>query len=566
MKIVIVGGVAGGATAAARLRRLDEQAEIVLIERGGHISFANCGLPYYIGGDIRGREELTLQTPQSFYERYAVDVRVGQEVTLIDRKNREVEVRRQDGSLYLEPYDKLLLSPGAEPVRPPLPGIDDPRIFTLRTIPDTLIIKDYVERKQPETAVVVGGGFIGLEMAENLARLGFRVNIIERADHILPPFDFDMACELHRHLRERGVELLLETAVRRFAPTDSGVTVLTDSGNIAAGMVIMAVGVRPEGALAKEAGLAVNQRGAILVDDRLRTSDPDIYAVGDAVEVVHFVGRQPVHIPLAGPANKQGRIAADNIRGLDVVYRGTQGSSVLRLFDLTVASTGLNESTVAAAGLDYDKVYTLSMSHASYYPGASAISVKLLFEKAGGRVLGAQLVGEEGVDKRCDVIATAIRAGMTVFDLTELELCYAPPYSSAKDPVNMAGYVAENLLSGRVRQYHWNEVAALPRDGSVTLLDVRTASEYAAGHIPGAVNIPVDRLRGCLHELDCGKPVYVNCRSGQRSYIACRMLRQNGFDCYNLAGGYRLYAMVIDDAAKRKQPLPPAIQNSDRNA
>ena len=560
-KIVIVGGVAGGASAAARLRRLDEFAEIVLFERGEYISFANCGLPYFLGGEITDRDALTLQTPESFHARFRVDVRVEQEVTAIDRSAKTVAVvHRKSGQTYVESYDTLILSPGAAPIVPDIPGVTvaGSRVFTLRNIPDTYRIKEFMDRERPRSAVVAGGGYIGVEMAENLRRAGLAVTLVERLDQVIAPLDYDMACDVHAHLRRQGVTLRLSTAVQKIEEMSDGLRVTlggeqAGDGELLTDMLILAVGVRPENALAKSAGLAIGERGGIKVDPHMRTSDEHIYAVGDAVEVTDFVTGQPAMIPLAGPANKQGRIAADHICGLASSYTGTQGSAILRVFDLTVATTGLNEKSARRLGLTYDKVFTYSNSHAGYFPGAAPMCIKTVFEKGGGKILGVQIVGVDGVDKRCDVFATAIRAGMTVADLARLELCYAPPYSSAKDPVNMAGFVAENLLAGTMKHIHWHDVAALPRDGSVTLLDVRTTVEYDNGHIDGFVNIPLDDLRERLAELDTRKTVYVNCRSGQRSYLAARILSQRGFDVYNLDGGYRLYHAVTRDAG-----VPPA--------
>ncbi|MEG1687460.1 MAG: FAD-dependent oxidoreductase, partial [Angelakisella sp.] len=491
MKTIIVGGVAGGASAAARLRRLDEQAEIILLERGNYISYANCGLPYYIGGDITDQHALTLQTPESFHTRFRIDVRTGCEATAIDTARKTVSVHcAATGESYDESYDRLILSPGAEPIRPNFDGISDPRIFTLRTIPDTLKIKEQIEKSKAKSAVVVGGGYIGVEMAENLANAGLSVTIVELADHVIAPLDFDMACDVHHYLRSKGIALRLKTGVKSFA-SGKQLEVLLDSGKLLTDLAILAIGVRPDSKLAQNAGLACDAKGCILVNPQLQTSDENIYAVGDAIKSINFVTEQPGYIPLAGPANKQGRIAANNICGQACTYQGTQGSAVLKLFDMTIATTGLNEAAAAAAKIDYDKVFTFSPSHATYYPGASSMSLKVLFEKAGGRILGAQIVGFDGVDKRCDVLATAIRGKMTVADLTELELCYAPPFSSAKDPVNMAGFVAENVLSGKVRQYFWQDVAALQGRTDVTLLDVRTPSEYARGHIAGTTHIPL---------------------------------------------------------------------------
>ena len=547
MKVVIIGGVAGGASAAARLRRLNERAEIVMLERGEFISFANCGLPYYIGGEITDDEELTLQTPESFNARFNVDVRVFSEVVEIDRAAKSIKVKNtQTGEAYSESYDKLILSPGAKPIRPPVDGIDDARVFTVRTIPDALRIRQYIDREKPNGAVVVGGGYIGIEMAENLKRAGLDVTVVEMADHVIASLDFDMACDVHNHLQKNGINLLLSNAVTAIKDKAGKLTLETRGGELTTDMVILAAGVRPETELARDAGLAVNERGAILVNESMLTSDENIYAVGDAVAVQDFVTGEIGVIPLAGPANKQGRIAADNICGLKSTYKGTQGSAVLKIFDMTVAVTGITEERAKRLNLNYDKAFTFSASHAGYYPGGRDMSVKTVFDKKTGRILGAQLVGYDGVDKRCDVIAVAIRAGMTAHDLTELELCYAPPFSSAKDPVNFAGYVIENQLSGHMKTFHWHDVAALPRDGSIALLDVRTPGEYKGGHIDGFINIELDGLRGRLNELDGSKPVYVHCRSGLRSYIACRTLSQNGFNCYNLSGGYRLYDAIVN--------------------
>lgn len=546
MKVLIVGGVAGGASAAARLRRLDEQAEIILLERGEFISFANCGLPYYIGGEIPKQAALTLQTPESFRRRFRVDVRIFSEAAAIHPAEKTVTIREATGREYQESYDRLILSPGAQPVRPPLEGMDGERVFTLRNIPDTLRIKTFIEERRPRKAVIIGGGYIGVEMAENLKKAGIAPVIVEMGDHLIAPLDADMAADVHHCLEKCGVELSLKNEVLgiKEAP-GGGLCIATRRGELPADMVILSAGVRPDTAIAQAAGLACNERGAILVDEAMRTSSPDIYAVGDAVETVNFVTGKKGYTPLAGPANRQGRIAADHICGLPSRYTGTQGSSILKVFDMTVAATGLNERDAKAAGIDYDKAFTYSPSHAGYYPGGKNMSVKTIYAKNTGKILGAQIVGYDGVDKRCDIFAVAIRAGLTAFDLTRLELCYAPPFSSAKDPVNMAGFVIENTLTGKVKNFHWDEVERLPRDGSVTLLDVRTPSERAAGHIPGFRHIPLDDLRERVGELEKGKPVYVHCHSGLRSYLACRILTGMGFDCYNLSGGYRLYASVV---------------------
>ena len=544
MKTIIVGGVAGGASAAARLRRLDESAEIIILERGEYVSFANCGLPYYIGGVIIDKNNLTLQTPESFRARFHIDVRVNNEAVKIDSKAKTVTVQNlKTGESYTESYDNLILSPGAEPIRPNIDGIDSDIVFTLRNIPDTLKIKEYIERAKPKSVVVVGGGYIGVEMAENLKEAGLKVSIVELANHLIAPLDFDMAADVHRYIKSKGMELYLNNGVKAI----DGHTVILQNGEINADMVIMSVGVRPETALARECGIETNNRGSIIVDRSMKTNIPDVYAVGDAVEVRDFVAGNPAFIPLAGPANKQGRIAADNIIGISSEYTGTQGSAVLKLFDMTVATTGLNEKGAKSAGIDYEKTYIYSGSHASYYPDANNMSIKALWDKKTLKILGAQIVGFDGVDKRMDVLATAIRFGAKITDLTELELCYAPPFGSAKDPVNMLGFVAENIITGKVKQCFWHDVENLPRDGSVTLLDARTVTEVSRGKIDGFINIPLDSLRERIGEIPKNKPVYVHCHSGLRSYIACRILTGNGYDCFNLAGGWRLYESVINE-------------------
>ena len=558
MKVVIVGGVAGGATAAARLRRLDEGAEIVILERSGYVSYANCGLPYYIGGTIQDKGALTLQTPESFRARFNIDVRVRHEVLSLQPQAHTVTVRRlDDGAEYTESYDKLILSPGANAIRPPLPGIDLEGIFTLRTVEDTLRIREFLEHHQPKSAVVVGGGFIGLEMAENLIHAGVHTTLIQLDDQVLLPLDKDMAGEVHSYLRGQGLDLRLGTAVTGFRRQGSQLeTLIGDQPPVAADLVILAIGVAPESQLARQAGLTLGQKGAIVVDDHMRTSQPDIYAVGDAVELTHAVTGQKALVALAGPANRQGRVAADHICGLGQSYAGAQGSSILKLFDMTAAATGLNEKAAQAAGVAYDKAVTYSASHATYYPGAQNMTIKTLFDPQTGRILGAEIVGFDGVDKRIDVMAAAIRAGLTAQQLTQLDLAYAPPYSSAKDPVNMAGYVIENLRGGLVRQYHWDQVATLPDDGSVTLLDVRTPQEVEAQGLlrPDALHIPLDSLRQHLDQLDPAKEVYVNCYSGLRSYLACRILSQRGFRCYNLSGGWRFWSYAAQDRVHDATP------------
>ena len=562
MKVVIVGGVAGGATAAARIRRLDEQAEITVFERSGYVSYANCGLPYFIGDVITDPEELTLQTPESFYERFRVQMKVRHEVTAILPEKKCVRVKNlETGEEFEEPYDKLLLSPGARPTQPRLQGTDLDRVFTLRTVEDTIWIKDYVNQKKPRSAVLAGGGFISLELAENLRHLGLDVTIVQRPMQLMNPFDADMAAFIHAEMRKGGVRLALGQTVDGFVEADGGVDVLLrDAPPLRADMVVLAIGVTPDTALAKDAGLELGLKGSILVNDRMETSVPDIYAVGDAVQVRHLVTGTDSVISLAGPANKQGRIAADNICGRDSRYPGSLGSSVIKLFDLTAASTGVNETNAKKAGLDADKLFLSPMNHAGYYPGGETMTMKIVFEKETWRLLGAQIVGGAGVDKRIDVLATAIQNRMDVRDLQTLQLAYAPPYGSAKDAVNMAGYMAENLSDGIVKQFHWHDVDNLPRDGSVVILDVRTPGEFRRGHFDGAVNIPVDELRERMDEIERGKPLYVNCQSALRSYIACRILSQNGFDCYNLAGGYRLYDVVMRDAEAKKTALPCGLE------
>jgi len=543
MKTVIIGGVAGGASAAARLRRLDEKAEIIILERGDFVSFANCGLPYFIGHVITDKSKLTLQTPESFKSRFNIEVRVKNEVIDISPDNKTVTVRELvTGNEYIEPYDKLILSPGAFPVLPNIEGVKNKNVFTLRTIPDTLRIKEYIEREKARSAAVIGGGYIGVEMAENLKKAGLCVSVIEASDHLVAPLDFDIAADLHKYIKEQGISLFLNSPVRAI----EGKIVSFEGGCVEADIVIVSVGVRPETSLANKCGIATNSKGSIIVNRQMKTNIPDIYAVGDAVEVENFVTKSNTFIPLAGPANKQGRIAADNIAGIPTEYNGTQGSAVLKVFDMTVASTGINEKTALAAGMDYDKLYIYSAPHATYYPGGTNMSLKVLWNKKNYKILGAQIVGFEGVDKRMDVLASAIRFGAKVTDLKELELCYSPPFGSAKDPVNMVGFVAENVISGKVKQFFWHDVEKVPRDGSVTLLDTRTVTEFERGNIDGFVNIPLDTLREHLDEIPKDKPVFVHCHSGLRSYIACRILSGYGYECYNLAGGWRLYEAVMN--------------------
>lgn len=562
MKVVIVGGVAGGASAAARLRRLDEQAEIVIFERTGYVSYANCGLPYFIGGVIEEESALTLQSPEGFWNRFRIAVKTSHEVIAIHPDAHAVDARNLlTGEEFVETYDKLILSPGAHPIRPELPGIDSDKIFSLRTVEDTLHIHDYVQEHGPKSAVVIGGGFIGIEAAENLRDLGLAVTLLQRPRQLMNNMDYDMATLLHTEVREHGIDLRLRADVTGFEETDDHVvTHVADENSIAADMVLLAIGVAPENHLAKEAGIELGIKGSIVVNDRMETSAPDVYAVGDAVQVKHQVTGEDAVISLAGPANKQGRIVADVICGLDSRYQGSLGSSVIKVFDLTAASTGLSVKAARAAGFDCESVVLSPGSHAGYYPGATPMTMKVVFERETLRLLGAQIVGVDGVDKRIDVLATAIQAGIRADELKDLDLAYAPPYSSAKDPVNMAGFMIENVGSGILKQWHWEQEPDLPRDGSVQLLDVRTVGEYGRGHIDGFVNIPVDDLRARLGELDAAKPVYVICQSGLRSYIACRILAQHGFDCYNFSGGYRFFAAVTKDRRGSDSVMPCGLE------
>ncbi|MFC1494169.1 FAD-dependent oxidoreductase [Thermodesulfobacteriota bacterium] len=545
-KLLIIGGVAGGATAAARARRLDEKAEIILFERGEYISFANCGLPYYIGRIIKERDDLLVTTEEAFKARYNIDIRPFSEVTEIDRDNKQVTVRDlKSENTYKENYDKIILSPGAEPLRPPLEGIELENIYSLRSIPDSDLIKACVDEKNPESAVIVGGGFIGLEMAENLAHRGIKVTIVEMLDQVMAPVDYEMASIVHDHLLEKGVSLFLGDGVKSFSKSNDKIRVTTGKGaEIECDMVMLSIGIRPENTLAKEAGLEIGNRGGIVVDSAMRTLDPDIYAVGDAVEVKDFISDLPTMTALAGPANKQGRIAADNAMGRSAAFRGTIGTAVARVFELTVASTGNNEKTLKQNNTPYIISYTHSGSHAGYYPDSQMMAVKLIFSPGSGRILGAQIVGGKGVDKRIDVIATAIHGSMTVYDLEELELAYAPPYSSAKDPVNIAGFVAANILKGDLEKINWDNLRDIDPEDEI-LIDLRDKEELdESGYMEGALHIPVNELRGRLNELDRSKSYILYCAIGLRSYLAYRILVQNGFKSRNLSGGYKTYKVT----------------------
>jgi NADPH-dependent 2,4-dienoyl-CoA reductase/sulfur reductase-like enzyme/rhodanese-related sulfurtransferase len=544
MNIVIVGGVAGGASAAARARRLSEEAHIVLFERGPDVSFANCGLPYYVGGEIADREKLLVTTPDRLRLRFGLDVRTRTAVEVIDRKAKTVRARDlASGREYDEPYDKLILAPGAAPLRPPIPGIDLPGVFTLRNLQDVDRIKGRVDQGV-RNAVVVGAGFIGLELAENLVRRGVATTVVELQDQVLPPFDREMTTSLAGHLMSRGIKLLLGESAEAFEATPDGLAVRLKSGEkLLTGLVVLGIGVRPENGLAAAAGLEVGSRGGIRVNEHLQTNDPDIYAVGDAIEVADFVLGGPTQVPLAGPANRQGRLAADHIFGRAARYRGTQGTAVVRVFDRTAAITGASEKSLRRTGRPYRKVYVHPAHHAGYYPGAEAMTLKLLFDPETGRVVGAQAVGGAGVDKRIDVLAVAIQAGLTVFDLEESELAYSPQYGSAKDPVNMAGFVASGLLRGDHPQLDVEDVLDAPGGRRPYLLDVRTPEEFTAGHIPGAVNIPVDELRRRLGEVPHDQEVAAYCQVGQRGYVATRILSQAGFRAANIGGGYKTYRL-----------------------
>ena len=570
MNYLIIGGVAGGATVAARLRRMDEKANIILFERGKYVSYANCGLPYYIGDTINNREKLFVQTAKGFTDRFRIDIRTEQEVTAIRPDKKEVEIKNlSTGETYTETYDKLVLSPGAEPLRPGIEGIGSKKIFTLRNVPDTDTIKNYVNTENPKRAIVVGGGFIGLEMAENLHDLGIQVDVVEMANQVMAPLDFSMAAIVHRQLTDKGVGLHLEDGVSRFEEKDGGVTVHLRSGKqIATDMVLLSIGVRPETKLAKDAGLAIGERGGIAVNDYMQTSDADIYALGDAVEVRHLVTGQPALIPLAGPANKLGRIVADNIVfGNKKKYPGSIGTSIAKVFDLTVAAAGANAKLLQRNNIPYISSYTHGASHAGYYPGAVPLSIKILFAPENGKLLGAQIVGFNGVDKRIEMLAQVIQRGGTVHDLAELEHAYAPPYSSAKDPVNMAGFVAENILNKKSQIIQWRELTELPAD--TIRIDVRTHDEYKLGTIPGFINIPVDELREHLDELPKEKPIVVTCAVGLRGYLAYRILVQNGFKhVRNLSGGYKTWSVAtapIKEIVSHKPEIPESTSygNSD---
>jgi NADPH-dependent 2,4-dienoyl-CoA reductase/sulfur reductase-like enzyme/rhodanese-related sulfurtransferase len=558
MKVIIVGGVAGGATAAARLRRLDEKAEIIIYERSGYISYANCGLPYYIGGVIEDGEDLTLQTPEGFARRFRISAKVLHEVIDIHAETKTVLVKNlKTGEVFEDVYDKLILSPGAKPSIPTYAPTNAENVFTLRTVEDTFRIHEYIEQNDPKSVTIIGGGFIGLEMAENLRSLGLNVTILQRGDQLLSILDRDMASFLHAKCKANGIRLVFGAKITAITSENGRVLVTAEHmSTFASDMLILSIGVTPENTLGERAGLMLGQKGAIVVNDKMETSKPDIYAVGDAVEVSHLVTGKPAVISLAGPANKQGRIAADNICGLDSHYRGSQGSSIMKMFDMTVAMTGINEKTAKKLGIEYEKIILSPASHAGYYPGASVMTMKVIYEQKTEKLLGAQIVGYDGVDKRIDVLATAIFAGLPASELKNLDLAYAPPYSSAKDPVNMAGFIIDNVENGIVKHFHYEDIDTLRHDPNAILLDTRTPMEYMRGHAEGFLHIPLDDLRDRLHELDRTKKVYVMCQSGLRSYLATRILMQNGFDAYNFSGGFRFYQSVHMDIEAAKRALP----------
>ncbi len=543
-KVIIVGGVAGGASAAARLRRLDESLEIIMFEKGEYISFANCGLPYYIGETINDRSKLIVQTVETMSSKFNLDIRNLSEVISIDKDRKIVLVKNlKTGETYEESYDTLMLSPGANPIKPPIPGINEcDNLFTLRNIPDTDKIKSYIDSNRPNRAVVIGGGFIGIEMAENLHQRGIEVTLVEASDQVMAPLDVEMVSVIHEHLINKGVQLILGDGVKSFDNKGKKV-VLTSGKEIDTDLIMLSIGVKPETKLAKEAGLKLNERGAIVVDDQMKTSDKDIYAIGDAIEVIDFVNKKPTMIPLAWPANRQGRLVADNICGRDVRYKGTLGSSVAKVFDYTVATTGNNEKILKRLGIEYKVVHIHPNSHAGYYPGSFPIYIKMTFDPNTGQIFGAQGVGIDGVEKRIDILATAIKGGLTVFDLPDVEVCYAPPYNSAKDPVNMLGYYASNVIEGMLDTIQWSEVDEIQKNGGV-IIDVRDEFELISGTMPNSINIPLGELRERLNEIPKDKKIYATCQVGIRGYIACRILEQNGLKCTNIDGGIKTYLAV----------------------
>ena len=548
VKVVIIGGVAGGATAATRIRRLDEKAEIIIFEKSKYVSYANCGLPYYIGDEIKDKRNLTLASPEGLWNRYRIKVKINHEVIDIDSFNKKVIVKNlKDNSVFEETYDKLLLSPGAKPIT--LNFLDKPlnNVFTLRTVEDTFKIKEYINFSNPKKVAIIGGGFIGVEMAENLQSLGIQVSIIQKDNQLLKVVDRDIASFIHHHIRSKGVNILLNSFVKSITNNDSQLIVELENKKLEFDMVIISIGVIPDNILAKKSNIALGDNGGIRVDSRMQTSIPDVYAVGDAVEITHNILNKKMLISLAGPANKQARVAADNICGLNSEYKGSLASSVIKVFDMTVAVTGITEEVAKTNNINYEKVFLSPFSHATYYPNASVMSLKVLYEKDTHKILGAQAVGHEGVEKRIDVIAAVMMANGDAMILKDLDLTYAPPYSSAKDPVNMAGFIIDNIENGLVKQFSFDDIDYLIEKDNVILLDTRTENEYMMGHANGFINIPLDELRNKLYLLDKNKKIYVMCQSGLRSYLATRILMENGFDAYNFIGGYRLYSSIIND-------------------
>ena len=548
MKVLIVGGVAGGATTATRLRRLDEKAQIIIFERGEHISFANCGLPYYIGDVIKEKKELLLQTPKSFKNRFNIDVRIKNEVAKIDRDKKQVLVRKVDsGEEYIETYDTLVLSPGAEPINP-FKLLKSEKIATLRNVNDSVKIKEYIQKNNPKNIVIIGGGYIGVEVAENIKHYGsINVTIVEKAPHVIASIDKDIASFVQNRLRENNINLILSNGVRQIKEENNIFNILLDDGKIKADYIILSIGVRPETSIAKEAGITLNSRGSIIVDEHMRTNDKDIYALGDAVEIKNYITNMPDYIPLAGPANRQARIVANNICGLDSKYNGTMGSSILKLFDYTLATTGVSEEKCKMLDINYKKIIITPFCHATYYPGASEMMVKVIYCEKEKKLLGAQVIGKEGVDKVADILATVIRSKINIYDLEDLELCYAPPFSSAKSVVNIVGNVIENEINGLVKNIFWEDVE---NTDTPYVLDARTKGEYERGHFSEAINISVDELRENMDKLDKNKEILVYCKTGVRSYIACRILIQNGFKVKNIMGGYNLYKEIEKDRLK----------------
>ena len=548
MKVLIVGGVAGGATTATRLRRLDEKAQIIIFERGEHISFANCGLPYYIGDVIKEKKNLLLQTPKSFKDRFNIDVRVNNEVVKIDREKKQVLIRKvNSGEEYIETYDTLVLSPGAEPINP-FKLLKSEKIATLRNVNDSVKIKEYIQKNNPKNIVIIGGGYIGVEVAENIKHYGsINVTIVEKAPHVIASIDKDIASFVQNRLRENNINLILSNGVRQIKEENNIFNILLDDGKIKADYIILSIGVRPETSIAKEAGITLNSRGSIIVDEHMRTNDKDIYALGDAVEIKNYITNMPDYIPLAGPANRQARIVANNICGLDSKYNGTMGSSILKLFDYTLATTGVSEEKCKMLDINYKKIIITPFCHATYYPGASEMIVKVIYCEKEKILLGVQVIGKEGVDKVSDILATVIRSKINIYDLEDLELCYAPPFSSAKSVVNIVGNVIENEINGLVKNIFWEDVE---NTDTPYVLDARTKGEYESGHFSEAINIPVDELRENIDKLDKNKEILVYCKTGVRSYIACRILIQNGFKVKNIMGGYNLYKEIEKDRLK----------------